>query len=164
MVLATCADGRPSARTVLLKGVSDGGFTFFTNYDSRKGAEIAGNPAVACTSAGTRCTGRCGSRARPPGHPGGVRGVLRQSAEGFATRRLGVGPVSVVSALGDLTTAYADAEARFAGEDVPCPDHWGGYQVAPTMIEFWLGQPSRMHDRLAYRRTRVGWTLIRLAP
>jgi pyridoxamine 5'-phosphate oxidase len=64
----------------------------------------------------------------------------------------------------ELARAYAAAERRFIGGPVPCPEDWGGYRVIPTMIEFWQGQPSRMHDRLLYRRDGLGWTTIRLAP
>jgi pyridoxamine 5'-phosphate oxidase len=64
----------------------------------------------------------------------------------------------------ELNAAYAAVEERFAGVEVPCPEHWGGFRVTPTMIEFWQGQPSRMHDRLAYLRTADGWDLVRLAP
>jgi pyridoxamine 5'-phosphate oxidase len=165
MVLATCADGRPSARTVLLKGVSGGGFTFFTNYDSRKGVEIAGNAAVALHFGWY-------AMHRQVRIEGTAASVTREESEAyFASRprgsQLGAwasAQSSVVSALGDLTTAYADAEARFAGEEVPCPDRWGGYRVTPTLIEFWQGQPSRMHDRLVYRRSDGGWEIVRLAP
>jgi pyridoxamine 5'-phosphate oxidase len=69
-----------------------------------------------------------------------------------------------VATLAELTASYADAEQRFAGEDVPCPEHWGGYRVRPDTIEFWQGQPSRMHDRLVYRRGPSGWSVTRLAP
>jgi pyridoxamine 5'-phosphate oxidase len=165
MVLATCAGDRPSARTVLLKGISAGGFAFYTNYDSRKGIEIAGNSAVALHFGwyAVHRQVRIEGTAAP---------VTREESEAyFASRprgsQLGAwasAQSSVVSALGDLTAAYADAEARFAGLEVPCPDNWGGYRVTPTMIEFWQGQPSRMHDRLAYRRNRTGWALVRLAP
>ena len=126
MVVATCADGRPSARTVLLKGVSAGGFTFFTNYDSRKGAEIADNPAVALHFGwyAVHRQVRIEGTAAP---------VTREESEAyFASRprgsQLGAwasAQSSVVSAIGDLTTAYADAEARFAGQEVPCPEQLG---------------------------------------
>ena len=75
------------------------------------------------------------------------------------------GPQSTqVASREELNAAYAAAEERFAGRDVPCPEHWGGFRVAPAVVEFWQGQPSRMHDRLAYRRTGDGWDLVRLAP
>ncbi|MGI3779302.1 MAG: pyridoxal 5'-phosphate synthase, partial [Janthinobacterium lividum] len=69
-----------------------------------------------------------------------------------------------VAGVGALTDAYARLERRFEGGDVPCPPHWGGFRVRPSMIEFWQGQPSRMHDRLRYDRTDSGWSRVRLAP
>ena len=69
-----------------------------------------------------------------------------------------------MGSLADLQDAYAAAEARFAGQEVPCPAHWGGYLVRPVEIEFWQGQPSRMHDRLVYRRQGDAWSISRLAP
>ena len=69
-----------------------------------------------------------------------------------------------MATLDELTASYAAAEQRFGGVEVPCPEHWGGYRVRPNMIEFWQGQPSRMHDRLVYRCNDAGWSLTRLAP
>jgi pyridoxamine 5'-phosphate oxidase len=165
MVVATAREGRPSARTVLLKEVDPRGFTFFTNYDSRKGSELVVNPQVALhfgwypLQRQVRIEGTAG---RVP------RG---ESEAYFATRprgsQLGAWASrqsSEVASREELNAAYAAAEQRFAGQDVPCPDHWGGLRVAPTTIEFWQGQPSRMHDRIAYRRAGEAWTFTRLAP
>lgn len=164
MVVATVgADGAPSARMVLLKGLTPGGFVFFTNTASRKGTELAGNP---------RCS------LLFPWHPlerqvrvDGVADPLPQAdvEAYFATRprgsRLGAwaSPQSRVVTRGDLASAYAEAEERFPDE-VPVPPEWGGYVVRPEAVEFWQGRPGRMHDRLVYRRTADGWETERLAP
>lgn len=165
MVVATCVDGRPRARTVLLKELTPVGFTFFTNYTSAKGAELSADPAVAL---------HFGWHAiqRQIRVEGTAEKVTRtESAAYFATRprgsQLGAwasAQSSSVSSLTELQEAYAAAEERFAGQDVPCPEHWGGYLVRPVEIEFWQGQPSRMHDRLVYRLTYDAWTITRLAP
>ena len=165
MVVATARDGRPSARTVLLKEVDARGFTFFTNYDSRKGGELAGNPQVALhfgwypLQRQVRVEGTAARTSRA------------ESEAYFATRprgsQLGAWASRQSSTVGsreELAAAYAEVERRFAGQDVPCPEHWGGVRVAPDELEFWQGQPSRMHDRLSYRRSGPGWTLTRLAP
>lgn len=165
MVVATSTDGRPSARTMLLKDLRDDGFTFFTNYDSRKSAELTANPGVAL---------HFGWHAiqRQIRVEGTAERVPRSESEAyFATRPRGsqVGAwasaqSSPVGTLADLQASYAAAAERFTGVDVPCPPHWGGYLVRPVEIEFWQGQPSRMHDRLVYRRHAAGWTTTRLAP
>lgn len=165
MVVATCAAGRPRARTVLLKDVSPRGFTFFTNYNSAKGAELAANPMVAL---------HFGWHAihRQVRVEGTAERVARSESEAyFATRprgsQLGAwasAQSSPVGSLMDLQESYAAAAARFEAVEVPCPKHWGGYLVQPTEIEFWQGQPSRMHDRLVYRLIGDTWSLHRLAP
>jgi pyridoxamine 5'-phosphate oxidase len=166
MIVATAdARGRPSARTVLLKGFDPDGFTFFTNYASRKGREALENPYASAVF---------------PWYPmhrqvvvcGAIAPVERAVTEAyFATRprgsQLGAWASSQsteVGSLAELEASYLRAEERFAGRDVPCPPHWGGFRVRPAMLEFWQGQPSRMHDRLRYDRTGDGWTLTRLAP
>jgi pyridoxamine 5'-phosphate oxidase len=166
MVVATVsADFAPSARLVLLKGISEDGFVFYTNTGSRKGAELAGNPRCALLF---------------PWHPlerqvrvDGTAALLPREAVAayFAVRPRGsqLGAWAshqsrVVTGRDELRAAYDEAEARYAGVDVPTPEEWGGYLVHPESVEFWQGRPGRMHDRLVYRRTPDGWRTERLAP
>ncbi|KQW42551.1 pyridoxine 5'-phosphate oxidase [Nocardioides sp. Root1257] len=167
MVVSTVgADNAPSSRMVLLKGVSDAGFVFFTNTGSRKGAELAANP---------RCT------LLFPWHvlerqvrvDGVATPLPRADVEAyFSSRPRGsqLGAVAshqshVVAGRAELDAAYADAEARYPDE-VPTPDEWGGYVVRPEVVEFWQGRTSRLHDRLVYRRSAGPdeWVIERLAP
>jgi pyridoxamine 5'-phosphate oxidase len=165
MVVATCVDEQPSARTVLLKSVSNEGFTFFTNYNSRKGSELSRNRRVALLFGWYPLH-------RQVRAEGSAALVPRAESEAyFATRprdsQLGAWASeqsATVASLDELTHAYAAAERRFRGAVVPCPEDWGGYRVVPTLIEFWQGQPSRMHDRLLYQRAGLDWTRTRLAP
>ena len=165
MVVATCVDDQPSARTVLLKNVSNEGFTFFTNYNSRKGSELSRNRRVALHFGWYPLH-------RQVRAEGTAQLVSRAESEAyFATRprdsQLGAWASEqslAVASLEELIASYAAAERRFDGVTVPCPDDWGGYRVTPTMIEFWQGQPNRMHDRLLYRRTGLTWDRTRLAP
>ena len=164
MIVATAVSGRPSARTVLLKEVDSRGFVFFTNYDSRKGAELAESRYVALLFGWY-----------PLHRQVRVEGVAEQTTRAesetyFASRPRGsqlgawASAQSQEATLEELATAYREAEERFEGIDVPCPEHWGGYRVKPESIEFWQGQPSRMHDRLLYRRADDAWEVVRLAP
>jgi pyridoxamine 5'-phosphate oxidase len=164
MVVSTTAGGRPSSRTVLLKEVDGGGFVFYTNYKSRKASEMAESSSVALLFGWYPLYRQVrveGSAERVP------RSV---SEEYFASRprasQLGAWASSQSSevTLDELSASYRQAEERFAGADVPCPERWGGYRVGPESIEFWQGQPSRMHDRLVYRRVGDGWQIVRLAP
>ena len=164
MVVATSVASRPSARTVLLKGVDSRGFVFFTNYDSRKGAELADSPYSALVFGWyplhrqVRVEGRAEQTTRA------------ESEAYFASRPRGSQLGAWASAqsrevtLEALVAAYQQADERFARVDVPCPERWGGYRVQPETIEFWQGQPSRMHDRLLYRRAGDDWQIVRLAP
>ncbi len=165
MVLSTSLGDRPSARTVLLKGVEDETFVFYTNYDSAKGHELLVNP-YAALHLGWYPLQR---QVRVEGHA--TRVPRAESEAYFATRPRGsqlgawASPQSSeVTGVEELGAAYARLERRFDGEDVPCPPHWGGFRVRPAMIEFWQGQPSRMHDRLRYDRAGDGWSRVRLAP
>lgn len=166
MVVATAsADARPSARLVLLKGISGEGFSFFTNTGSRKGSELTANPQCALLF---------------PWHPlerqvrvdGTAEPLPREAVDTyFSTRPRGsqLGAWAshqsrVVSGREELLAAYDEAAARYAGVDVPTPEEWGGYLVRPESVEFWQGRPGRMHDRLVYRRSPAGWRRERLAP
>jgi len=166
MVVATAdADGRPSSRMVLLKGVDERGFVFYTNSASRKGSELAANPACALLF---------------PWHPlerqvriDGIAHLLDRAAVAsyFARRPRGsqIGAHAShqsrpVADRAELEAAYDELTARFEGDDVPVPEEWGGYLVVPEAVEFWQGRPGRMHDRLVYRRTDEGWATERLAP
>jgi pyridoxamine 5'-phosphate oxidase len=167
MVVATAAPGgRPSARTVLLKGINHDGFAFYTNYDSRKGRELAANPQATLLFSW-----------HPVGRQVVVEGPVArltpaESDAYWATRpwgsRIGAAasPQSrVVSGRQELDDRFAAVEAEYAGRDIPRPAHWGGYRVAPDRIEFWQGRANRVHDRLLYSRDDAGgWRLERLAP
>ncbi len=166
MVVATAdAAGRPSARTVLLKGYDDAGFVFYTNYTSRKGAEAAANPYASLVF---------------PWHPmqrqvivaGRVERVSRAETEAyFATRprgsQLGAWASPQSKVLPDRAAVDAGLAAvteRFGDGPVPAPPHWGGLRVIPETVEFWQGRSNRLHDRLRYRRDGADWVIERLAP
>jgi pyridoxamine 5'-phosphate oxidase len=166
MVIATVgAHGRPSSRAVLLKGYGDDGFRFFTNNDSHKGHDLAANPLCALmfpwfelqrqvrVEGAARLLPRADSEAYFASRPRGSQ--LGAWASTQSTK---------VTGRDELEASYAEVEARFDGAVVPCPPHWGGYVVTPTLVEFWQGRRSRMHDRLAYRRLDSGWVIERLAP
>jgi pyridoxamine 5'-phosphate oxidase len=168
MIVATAAaDGRPSARTVLLKGYDERGFVFYTNYESRKGTEVAANPAASLVF---------------PWFPmqrqvivaGAVERVSRaETEEYFATRPRGSQLGAWASPQSQVLTDRAAVEAglraavkRFGPDGpIPPPPHWGGLRVVPETVEFWQGRSSRLHDRLRYRHTEErGWIVERLAP
>ena len=166
MTLATStADGRPSARVVLLRGCDERGFTFFTNYQSRKGRELDANPHAALVffwpelERQVRVEGRVvltteeESDAYYHSRPSGARIGAWASPQS-----------EVIPDRSTLERAVEELEARHAHGPIPRPPHWGGYRVVPEVVEFWQGRPSRLHDRIRYRRQDEGWVVERLAP
>ena len=167
MTLATASpDGRPSARTVLLKGLDGRGFVFYSNYESRKGRELALNARVALVFPWIALE-------RQVLIEGTVTKVAREeSAAYFHSRprasQLGAWVAqqsSVIPGRATLEEAMKALEKKHAGAEIPLPPNWGGYRVAPETIEFWHGRRSRLHDRLRYRRDQEGgWLVERLSP
>ncbi|MET7681490.1 pyridoxamine 5'-phosphate oxidase [Streptomyces sp. NPDC005423] len=168
MVVSTAdSDGRPSSRTVLMKGYDEQGFVFYTNYDSRKARELGASPYVSLLF---------------PWHPMArqviVTGTARrtgreETAAYFRTRphgsRLGAwasAQSSVIPSRARLESSYEELAARYAeGEEVPVPPNWGGFRIAPRTVEFWQGRENRLHDRLRYTaEPDGGWRTERLSP
>ena len=167
MTLATVSEaGDPSTRVVLLRGLDERGLSFFTNYESDKGRDLAHRPrASACffwvlLERQVRVTGA-------------VEKVSRAESEAyFATRpresQLGAWASrqsAVLAGPEELLARVAEVRARFGEAEIPCPPHWGGYRLVPERLELWQGRPSRLHDRLRYTRTGDrAWRIDRLSP
>jgi pyridoxamine 5'-phosphate oxidase len=166
MTLATAGpDGFPSARIVLLKGVDERGFTFFTNYQSRKGRELAENPRATLVFFWVELE-------RQVRIEGTIEKVTDSESDAyFASRPRGSQLGAWVSEQSEpivsrelLESRLGEVEAKYLGQTVPRPPHWGGYRLIPTTIEFWQGRENRLHDRLRYRFMDSHWRLDRLAP
>jgi pyridoxamine 5'-phosphate oxidase len=166
MTLATAdRQGVPSARVVLLKGFGKNGFTFYTNYASRKGADLASNPhAALCFYWQTL--------ERQVRIEGRVETVSRAESEAYFRSRPVAAQIGawtshqseVIPSRATIEQREAELVARFGAGVVPLPDFWGGYRVVPRAIEFWQGRASRLHDRLLYIREGGNWALQRLSP
>lgn len=167
MHLATVSsEGKPAGRVVLLKGVENDAFVFFTNYQSRKGQELTNNAWASLTFFWAELE-------RQVRIEGEVRKVsAERSAEYFHSRPRGsqigawVSPQSqVIPERTFLENRLQELEKKFEGKEVPYPEHWGGFAVYPNSIEFWQGRPSRLHDRILYTQSNdKGWKIERLAP
>ena len=166
MTLATATkDGKPSARVVLLKEVNDEGFVFFTNYLSRKGRELVVNPEAAIVfdwhdiERQVRVEGRAEKLSAEESEL-----YFNERPEDAKIGAWASPQSKIVKDREDLEKLQEEMVVQFEGMPVHRPSHWGGYIIRPTVIEFWQGRPSRMHDRLVYYKTEEGWTLHRLAP
>ncbi len=159
------ADGAPSVRTVLLKGIDARGFHFFTNYESRKAREIAADPRGSLLFLWT-------NRQRQAAIRGTITKLPREDAEKyFASRPYGhqIGAWAseqsrVIPDRAWLEQRTAELQQQYPEGSVPCPPHWGGFTLQPDEMEFWQGRVSRLHDRLVYRRKSDGWTIERQSP
>jgi pyridoxamine 5'-phosphate oxidase len=166
MILATAtADGKPSARTVLLKGYDERGFVFYTNYEGRKAVELESNPRAALVF----YWGELERQVRVEGTVSRV--PVEESDEYFASRprgsRLGAWASEqsrFVDGRRTLEQKLHSLQAEYENREVPRPPFWGGYRVEPEAIEFWQGREDRLHDRLVYRREDGAWRIERLQP
>jgi pyridoxamine 5'-phosphate oxidase len=166
MTLATATpDGRPSARIVLLKGLDEAGFVFYTNYESRKGEQLAANPWAALIFFWPELERQVrieGSVAKiPPAESDAYFGSRPAGSRlgAWASAQSRVIPNREV-----LEQRMQELEAAYDAQDIPRPPYWGGFRVQPNSVEFWQGRPSRLHDRLRYRLDEGTWIVERLSP
>jgi pyridoxamine 5'-phosphate oxidase len=166
MVVATSTpDGRPSARMVLLRGVDERGFCFYTNFASRKGVELAANPHAAIALHWPEVL-------RQVRATGAVERVSDAESDAYWYARPRASRISAwasaqsepVATREELEARVHEVEARFADVDVPRPEGWGGFRVVPDEIEFWQHRDDRLHDRFLYTRSGDGWQFVRLQP
>ncbi len=167
MTLATVdSEGKPAARIVLLKGVDERGFSFYTNHESRKGVELAANPSAALVF-------HWMALERQVRVEGTATKLDHEEASAYFVQRprgsrLGAwaSPQSrMIASREVLEERLVEIEKRFGERDVPCPSHWGGYVISPSRVEFWQGRPSRLHDRVVYELGASNrWKVSRLAP
>ena len=166
MILATATrDGRPGARTVLLKGLDGRGFVFYTNYESRKGRDLEANARAALVFPWIALE-------RQVLVEGSVARVAQEESEAYFHSRPRLSQLAawaapqstIIPGREVLEDSMKALEKKYAGREVPLPPHWGGFRLSPETVEFWQGRRSRLHDRLRYRREKDGWIVERLAP
>lgn len=166
MTLATATvDGRPSARVVLLKGVDGGGFVFYTNTRSKKGEDLAANPAAALVFFWPTIE-------RQVRIEGMTHAVTRAESQAyFSTRpresRIGAWASEqsrVITSREALEVSFLNRAREFGDGEIPLPDHWGGYRLLPDRVEFWQGRENRLHDRILFVLEGQAWTIRRLSP
>ena len=159
------ADGRPSSRYVLLRGLDERGYCFYTNYRSAKARALDAHPFAALTFGWLQIH-------RSVRVEGTVERLPEAESDAYFAGRPRAARVSawaspqseVISSREELERAAAAVEQRFAGAEIPRPPHWGGFLVRPERVELWQGRAGRLHDRLRYERERDGWRVVRLAP
>ena len=167
MTLATAThDGKPSARTMLLKGFDKTGFTFYTNYLSRKGKEISKNPAACIVFFWPELE-------RQVRIEGTLEKVSKEESEKYFQSRpkeSQLGAIAsqqsqVIPSRDTLENTWKELIEKFADKEVPKPAYWGGYVLKPQIVEFWQGRPGRLHDRIVYKRSdKSSWKIVRIAP
>jgi pyridoxamine 5'-phosphate oxidase len=166
MTLATVTKaGAPSARMVLLKGVDDHGFVFYTNYESRKGEELAENPQAVLVFWWAQLE-------RQVRVEGSVEKVTSEEADHYFQSRPRASQLGawtseqsqVIPNREILEQQFRELEEKYQNQPIPRPPHWGGYRVIPQQVEFWQGRPNRLHDRLRYRLDQNQWVIERLSP
>lgn len=166
MTLSTVnKEGIPSSRIVLLKGVDEQGFRFYTNYKSRKGTELAENPHTALCF-------YWAALERQVRIEGKVQKLSRDQSEVYFHKRPRLSQLgawasqqsSKVASRQELESRFDEVKERFEGKEVPLPDFWGGYRLIPDRIEFWQGRRGRLHDRICYKRKNDDWEVFRLSP
>ena len=164
-VSTVTADGRPNGRIVLIKEVSDAGFVFYSNYESRKGRELAGHPFAALTFFYPELERQIRIEGR-------VERVSDDESDAYFNSRprgsqIGAWVSNQSRIIEDrdvLENRQRELETQFDGGPVPRPVHWGGFRVVPDAVEFWQGRPSRLHDRIRYRKQGNDWLIERLSP
>lgn len=166
MFLSTCTkDGKPSVRTVLLKGYDESGFLFFTNYNSRKGKELRENPFAALLFFWKELE-------RQVRIEGKIEIVSREDSEIYFHSRPYDSQIAAItsdqsSVIPDrkyLEDKFNSLKRDFNGKEIPLPDVWGGFRLVPEDIEFWQGRQNRLHDRILYKQKNGEWNIVRLAP
>lgn len=165
MIVATSTpNGKPSARVVLLKGLTDKGFIFFTNYRSKKGKELAANPHASLLFFWDKLE-------RQVRIEGKVKKISREESSKYFDSRPHASRIAawsshqstVIKDRKEIDEAFKKFDKMYPGE-VPLPDYWGGFILIPSEFEFWQGRTNRMHDRFRYKKNRTGWKIDRLAP